>query len=287
MPMSSARRIVVAILPPAITAALRAIRRRRTGRTSPDVQFVGSDWPITRGWDDPSVAARQRSEWWDFVEQVSSPHPVTKPSGNHGHFTIADIARHNTAMSFAYVLGLASHHLDRLSLLDWGCGLGQYAVLARALFPDLTIEYHCRELSILSREGRAVLPHDEFYDEDASSLARTYDLVVASGSLQYARDWRSTLAGLASATAGFLYVTRLPIVLLANSYVVVQRPRERYDTEYPGWVLNRDEFLEVAATVDLTLVREFPIGDQVAAFGAPEVADSRGFLFSAAGHRRS
>jgi putative methyltransferase (TIGR04325 family) len=166
-------------------------------------------------------------------------------------------------------------------MLDWGCGLGQYAEFARGLYPELVLDYHCRELDGLTRVARELLPGDTFHDDDESALGRTYDLVMASGSLQYLEDWQGALGRLASAARGFTYVTRLPVVTSVDSFVVVQRPHARgYLTEYPGWFINREAFLDRAREVGLTLDREFLVTEAAHVPGAPEQARFRGFLFS-------
>ena len=150
------------------------------------------------------------------------------------------------------------------------------------MHPQLKVDYHCRELPILAHHGPTKVPTGHFYDDDAPALARSYDLVMASGSLQYLRDWRDYLAKLASVAGEYLYVTRLPIVDHAESFVVLQRPHRRgYKTEYPGWFLNRSEFLEATAALRLTLLREFLVWEVAEVKGAPEQAGYRGFLFSA------
>ena len=59
---------------------------------------------------------------------------------------------------------------------------------------------------------------------------------------------------------------------------------ERYwidETEYLGWVLNRDELLEQAAAAGLELVREVLLPAWLPAPGAPEEpVGHRGFLFA-------
>ena len=61
------------------------------------------------------------------------------------------------------------------------------------------------------------------------------------------------------------------------SYIVRQRA---YDTDYVGWVINREEFLAAAAQAKLTLVREFLGGEEADVRGAPERHETRGFLFT-------
>jgi putative methyltransferase (TIGR04325 family) len=183
-------------------------------------------------------------------------------------------------MCFAYVLGLASSGRSDLSILDWGGGLGQYGLIAQGLYPELAIDYHCRDLSLMVKAGQELMPGASFYAEDAVAFARTYDLVMASSSLQYVEDWRETTRILASATKHYLFVTRQPFVDRADSFVVVQRPiAHGYDTEYPGWALNRHAFVEAALSHGLRLRRQFLTGEQPPVPGAPEQPVYRGFLF--------
>lgn len=78
----------------------------------------------------------------------------------------------------------------------------------------------------------------------------------------------------------YLYVTRLPIVSKAPSFVVVQRPWPfGYETEFLGWFLNRGELLECARDSGLELTREFLIQEMPVVKGAPEQGEYRGFLF--------
>jgi hypothetical protein len=74
------------------------------------------------------------------------------------------------------------------------------------------------------------------------------------------------------------YVARVPVALRAPSFVIVQRPYVHgYDTEYLGWVLNRDELLAAAPP----LAREFLLDARFSAAGAPEdPVDHRSFLFN-------
>lgn len=231
------------------------------------------------GWDAESVRATQVSRWAAFVDAAAGPTPFAL-SNEAAAPTPGDIGTHNTIMTFGWVLGRAAYGHDRLSLLDWGGGIGHYAIYARALLPQVDLDYHCRELPLLTAAGRELLHGATFHDTDASALGRRYDLVLASSSLHYAEDWRAALAGLAGATGEYLFVTRQPFVRVAPSFVVIQRPhRHGYLTEYPGWFLNRDEFLAAASALGLEVVREVLVAEQPYVPNAPEQADYRGFLF--------
>ena len=236
-----------------------------------------------KGWNVQAISDAYREKWPSYLAAIEG----TKPLGvNHempqGHVIgWEDHGAHNTLVSYAYVLALAARGRDRISLLDWGGGIGHYLPLSRALIPGVEIDYHCKDVTVLAEHGRELFPEASFYDDD-SCLQRRYDLVLASGSLQYAPDWAQTLAGLADATSGLLYVTRAPVAMRAASFVVLQRAYDYgYDTEYLGWVFNRDELLAAADSAGVALVREFLVAAWISAHGAPEApVEHRGFLFS-------
>ena len=121
---------------------------------------------------------------------------------------------------------------------------------------------------------------DAIFHDDDSCLDRTYDLVVASDSLQYSPDVAATLSRLADAAAQWLFVAQLPTVSRADSFVVQQRPDAYgYATEYLGWVVNRDDLIRQTSRAGLQLEREFLAPGAIDAAGAPEPAQLRSFLF--------
>jgi len=249
----------------------------------PEWEFVPEGWsrPAT-GWDVDAVVAAYREKWPSYVEALREPNPlgvyheVVAGSGVEAH----DREAHNMLVSYAYVLARAARGRDRLSILDWGGGLGHYLALGRTVLPDVELDYHCRELPKVAAAGRELHPDASFHDDD-SCLDRRYDLVLASSSLQYSEDWRGTLRALARAAGSYLYVTRVPLALRSPSFVVLQRAhRYGYDTEYVGWVLSRDELLGEAAAAALRLVREFLLFGEIDAEGAPErPVEHRAYLF--------
>jgi putative methyltransferase (TIGR04325 family) len=275
------RQLAVQLLPPIATDAIRSMRR---GHETVEWEYRRDGWPegdpAIRGWNAESVLRTQLDRWPAFVASLQGTGPVglSHEAANPGS---GDYGTHNTIMSFAYVLARAGRSGTRVSMLDWGGGLGHYYLYGRALLPDVELDYHCRDLPLLVEGGRSILPHAVFHSTDETALSRQYDLVMASSSLQYSRDWRGTLAKLASVAGGYLYVTRQPFVAEGPSFVVVQRPsRHGYLTEYPGWFLDRDEFLDEARGLGLALVREFLIAEQPSVPKAPAQADYRGFLFA-------
>jgi putative methyltransferase (TIGR04325 family) len=236
-----------------------------------------------RGWDVEELARTQAAGWCEFSRLTQGTGPLglvyesPAPAADDG-------IHHNTIMSYGYVLARASRRRSRISLLDWGGGLGHYYLISRALLPEVEIDYHCQEVPALARTARRLNPQLHFCAPEDGCLERSYDLVLVSGSLQYSEDWRAALARLAVAAGRYLYLTRLPIVQRAASFAVVQRPyASGYQTEYVGWFLNRGELLAAVAKLGLVLVREFLVQERPHVHAAPEQCEYRGFLFQPPG----
>ena len=247
----------------------------------PEWEYVGTAWPAsaagTTGWDHPSVAAVMTNAFGAFIRVIGSTEPL-------GIYPLAPQIRsesgHNVSMTFGYVLARAALGKTAVSMLDWGGALGHYAVMGQRLMPEVKLLATVKERPELCSLGRKLLSWVTFEDSDEACFAREYDLVMASTSLQYAEDWPAIFARLARSARQFLFVTRLAVVRTAPSFVVVQRPYAYgYQTEYLSWVINRDELLRQAASAGLTLEREFIAGAPTAHHGAPETAETAGFLF--------
>lgn len=263
---------------------LRAWRRWRDRKTVADWEALPEGWayaarqPESRGWDDASILRTQMLKWPEFLRlsQGNGPLGIAHEAMR---LTQEDLGAHNTVMAFGYVLALAAQGRPRLSLLDWGGGIGHYYVLARALLPETPIDYECRDLPRLVAHGASLFPEQRFRPA-TEPLEGVYDLVMASSSLHYSEDWRQTLADLARVTGEYLFITRLPTVRDADSYVYIQRPHAYgYRTEYLGWCLNRKEFLAAAEALGLVLQREFIQSERPTIRNAPGPYLCQGFLF--------
>jgi putative methyltransferase (TIGR04325 family) len=248
------------------------------------MEYVAEGWgytkthPEVKGWQVPEIVETYARKWPAFVAATEGTGPLGI-SHDSEVVTNTSSSSHNMVMAFGYVLALAAHRLDTLSMLDWGGGIGHYYALARALLPGVTIDYHCKDLPAIAEHGARLSPDQRFHGDD-SCLERSYDLVMASGSLHCSERWRETLHRLAQATRGYLYVTRVPTILRGRSFVMVQRPyRHGYNTEYLLWCLNRAELVGAAEAAGLRLAREFIIGGRFEIAGAPEDAWDRGYLF--------
>jgi putative methyltransferase (TIGR04325 family) len=238
------------------------------------------------GWHDGSVAERHRAIWERWLDVLAGTgalgvdfwmylRAAELGTGFETNLAFA----HNVVMTLGYVLARTAHSQQRISVLDWGGGVGQNFPLARTLLPEVEIEYHCKDVPTLTAVGRDLLPDVTFHDDD-SCLERSYDLVLASSSIQYIERWRDALRKLAGSTERFLLLTRTPTVDQNESFVVIQRGQPYgFGTDVLEWFLNRRELLDCAEGASLGLVREFMMLDSTPARGVPEQARYRGFLF--------
>jgi putative methyltransferase (TIGR04325 family) len=291
--MSSAaavmRAVVRGVVPPVLMAASRPPRRwaaRRFGRSRLDWEYLPGGWRPDgaglRGWDVSSVAKAYESHWPSFRTALEGPGPL---GIDFEVLAGQDVSResqvaHHRVMAFGYVLARAARGRSELSVLDWGGALGHYYWLARRLVPDVGLDYHCVEVPEVARVGARCSPDVTFHVDDEWSRAR-YDLVMSSSSLQYEYDWADRLRRLGAITGQYLYLTRLPVAMESESFVVVQRPYGHgYATEYQGWVINRERLLGVAGDAGLRLERELLMTE---GFELPDGPERdvwyRGFLF--------
>lgn len=270
-----ARVIARALIPPAVLQAIGFLRSDREWRYLPS-------WPdVHETWDHESIAASQAERFDDFVAAVQAPNVlgVVPETAAMGRF---DPTVQNTYLAFAYALARAAHGRARVSVIDWGGGLGQYHALAKALFPEVELDWVCKELPDLAAEGRSRNPEVRFVTAD-DELAPA-DLVLASSSLHYVREWPAQLARLAGLARSWCYITRLPTVKTADDFVLVQDARRHgYEAAYPGWVLNEARFVEQARRGGLALEREVLIHDGPLLRGMPERPQYRGYLFGRGG----
>jgi putative methyltransferase (TIGR04325 family) len=288
------------VLPPVLTNALRRLRPPQPPapaepeeaaspavEVKPDWEYVPDGWrlhdPNVKGWDVASVVATQRHKWTTFTEFVAGPGPL----GIAHEGSAADrhnLPAHNTIMAFGYVLGRAGACSGRLSVLDWGGGIGNYYRFARALWPRCVFDYTSKDVPLTVQAGRELGVGCTFEDDDDRALSRIYDLVMASASLHYSEDWQGLVARLCGAASRYLFVTRLPIVEEVPSFVVVQRPYAYgYLTEYLCWFLNRSEFITEVEKNGFRLEREFLLDERPIVASAPEQCRYAGFLFERTG----
>jgi len=277
-------------LPPIVASATRRV----LWEGLPEWEYVPGGWfsknRKPEGWNDLSIAEAQRIRWPAFVRTLEGTKPITSTYT----FMSPDLLRHsvsahNIAMCYGYVLALAAREKRRLTILDWGGGVGHYYLISKALLPNFKIQYTCHDTPLLCQLGRELLPEVDFLEDADDVFRKRYDLVFASNSLQSFENWQEVARKLAAAARNYLYITQLPIVYKASSFVTLQRAYKvktyGYDSSFLGWVLNFQELLKCIEQTGMKLVREFLTGHGPFVHNAPEQSEYYGFLF-ASNHER-
>jgi putative methyltransferase (TIGR04325 family) len=252
----------------------------RLDRRRSEWSYVGTEWPddAANSWLDPSVAEVQRRHWPYLVDATSGTGPLGV-SHLPGRNTRDDPADQNILMSFGYALAVAARGKDRLSMLDWGGGLGHYHLYARSLLPTLRVDYHCFDVTPMCEVGAELQPAVRFISDASDLRDLRFDFVLSSSSLHYSRDWPTVLQSLAMSTRQYLYIARLQTIAVKDSFVVKQTPRTAgYEREYLSWFINRAQLLRRAVECGLRLEREFVFDERRFVPGAPEQGRSWGFL---------
>jgi putative methyltransferase (TIGR04325 family) len=166
--------------------------------------------PALDGWSDDLVSQARALRALELHDHLGEPDVLAKGAPRLAHV--------------AEALRRAAAETDRLSVLDWGGGYGEYAWAARSLFSDLAIDYHVVEVPTVCDYGSALFADVSYHDRADAALCRSYDVVLAIGSLQYAIDWRKTVDGLAKAARRFLIVMDLPVAPGAEGFTLTERP---------------------------------------------------------------
>lgn len=228
-----------------------------------------------KGWSVDSVVNTEKAKWDVFCRNLEGPGPLGFSHENPDQSVIRNPNFHNVHISYAYVLALAAHKKDRISVLDWGGALGHYYQVGKAVLPEVDIDFHVKEVPLMVKSGKQVNPEVHFYD-DETCLERDYDLVMMTGAIPYMEDWAEVLHRVARSTGKYLFISRLPIVKKSPSFVSVQC---LYYSQMLHQLINQTELLETVKKTGLKFVREFVVGDRPYIKGAPEQCEVRGYLF--------
>ena len=243
-----------------------------------EMEYVPQGWYALEGWKNPGIAEAQEKHWPTIVRNLEGPGPL-------GVSHLPEVtsreqrAAHNTMMSYGYVLARAARNKERISILDWGAGLGHYYLYSKALLRELEIEYHSYDFPQICAKARKLQPDIHAHENESELLGNKYDLVLSSSSLHYVEDWRGQLRKLAALTREFLYIARLQSIAVAPSFVALHKIFRHGYSQFLSWCINRTEFVGCAEECGLELLREFVFAEPWTVRGAPEKPETRGFLF--------
>ena len=271
------KKILELFIPPILIKSAQAIKNLFH---KPLLEYAPDGWQTqlhndrNQGWNVDSVIDNEKAKWDLFCRNVEGTGPLGF-SHEHSDLTVThDTNFHNVHISYAYVLALTAHLKDRISVLDWGGSLGHYYLIGKAVLPDVSIDYHVKEVPLMAKAGRLINPDVNWYD-DESCLEKEYDLVMLNGSILYLKDWVETLQRIAYSVKKYLFLFRLPVVQNSPTFISIER---LYNSQMLHQQVNQAELLNAVKKTDLILVREFVIGDPPYIKNAPEQCQMRGWL---------
>lgn len=129
---------------------------------------------------------------------------------------------------------------DVIDVLDFGGALGRHFFSVRNSLPsDLKVKWTVWETPTMAETGKHHFERPDLqFVSSPDELAPTYDLALASGSLQYAdQPWE--MLRLLRSLAPRLIVDRLPLNPAPQDRLTVQRvPPWIYRASYPAWFLS-------------------------------------------------
>ena len=271
-------KMVKLFIPPVVFKGVRFIQDR-FGK--PALEYAPDGWQTrldnghNQGWNVDSVIETEKAKWNAFRRNLEGPAPLGFSHEHTDMSTIRNPNFHNVHISYAYVLALSAHKKDRISILDWGGALGHYYLIAKAVLPEVSIEYHVKEVPLMSKTGEQLNPEVHWYN-DESCLERKYDLIMMNGSIGYLEDWIDLLHRVARSTKKYLFLFRLLVVQNTPSFVAIER---LYNSTMLHQQFNQVELLEAVRETGFTIVREFVVGERPFIKGAPEQCEMRGWLF--------
>lgn len=191
-----------------------------------------------------------------------------------------DLRVQNEVMTLAYAALRVACGRTRVSILDWGGGLGGLYPALSSLLPGITLDYHVQEQEGVAVFGRSLTPEATFTSVDGGFDGSPYDLVIAQAALQHAERWQEVLTKLAAATKGILVLLRVPVVCSVPTFAMLHHDSgSDYQSAYPCWAINRLELMRASELAGLRLDRKLAPTEHQWVNHAPEQPEIWGFIF--------
>ena len=132
----------------------------------------------------------------------------------------------------------------RVSVLDWGGGVGLAQLLASRVRPELRFDWHVVDTASRCAHGATVQPGLIFHTDLGGVAGRRFDLVLAIGGLGVEREWQQCLQQLRRQCGRVLLLDRIAVTTGRPSFVVEHRAANwPAETRFTSWVLEESALL--------------------------------------------
>lgn len=216
-------------------------------------RVVGT-WPesTTSGWQN-AVAEAAKANDEGIRRMIEGLAIGVLPGENLAILPDKTMDLHHWITQFAIIAARAAQGGDELKLLDFGGGFGTHALALKRLFPGMQVDYTVCDLPEFCETGKNLNQNVRFIS-DLKQAGTGYQLIYASSSVQYIKNWRNLVTDLCNVGNGCIFITRTPFVFNSSSFIAVQKA---YGTEYPGWVFNLQDFVKEWHDHDMRLSEVF------------------------------
>jgi putative methyltransferase (TIGR04325 family) len=154
----------------------------------------------------------------------------------------------------AAALAEAADGGGRVSVLDWGGGVGLAQLLASRVRPDLRFDWHVVDTPSRCAHGSAVQPELTFHTDLGGVAGRRFDLVLAIGSLGAEPDWQQSLQQLRRRCGRALLLDRIAVTTGRPSFVVEHHaPSWPAKTLFTSWILEESALLAALRAAGFTV----------------------------------
>lgn len=221
-----------------------------------DTDTVEEEIPLEYIWEGvygtfdetPAVGEGFRSQRW--VEQsLKNVTSLLKQAKDSSSVPSSVVHRDNLLPFLASLLG---HGSERVSILDFGGGLGAtYVSVSQSVDSQQGFEYHIVDLDKICEIGTELFKDDDrihFHSSLPDSL-EDVDIVHIESSLQYVEEWEDILGKLAGFDAKFFLFTNLS----AGDIPTYATTQQYYESRIPYWFFNLDEVVTTLSKLGYSL----------------------------------
>jgi putative methyltransferase (TIGR04325 family) len=234
------RQLLKGLLPPFLLGLVRVRSRKNATRTIWDGIFSHlRDVPAQNSAYDDSARVREMvneaSEWLTQVKNGRLP--------RHWHGTLSVLT------------AVANRILGKVTIVDFGGGLGSGFIQILARAPTVNVEYHVVDLPRMCMAGKQFYgaePRIQFHTA-LDEVKVSPDIVYASGVLQYIDDYAGQLSSLVGNGPAWFLLARTPIVDVPT---FATRQLNLSGQIIPYWFFNRLEIIGVLRNLSYELIFE-------------------------------
>lgn len=155
------------------------------------------------------------------------------------------------------VAALVGHGRDRLSILDFGGGMGTgYLALMADMAEVNKVDFHVVEMASVCQAGRELFaggpaPH---FHETLPEQPATMDIVHCGSVLQYINDWRGLLSRLAQFRPSHMVLSDL----MAGDIDTFATVQNYYGDTIPHWFWNVNDVIDTVHALGYRLLFKAP-----------------------------